>query len=63
MKFKLKKNIIFSHISNEWLEMKKLSIKYSTYVKYDYLVTHHLAIYFDKYDFQKINSSIVSHFF
>lgn len=63
MKFKLKKNIIFSHISNEWLEMKKLSIKYSTYVKYDYLVTHHLAIYFDKYDFQKINSSIVSQFF
>lgn len=61
--FKFKKNVIFSRISNEWLEMKRLSIKYSTYVKYDYLVNHHLTEYFDKYDFQKIDSSMVSQFF
>ena len=40
------KNI--NYICNEWLENKKLSIKYSSYVKYKKIITMYILPFFEE---------------
>lgn len=58
------KNIYtFKKICDEWLEYKKLSIKYSSYVKYDRVVHHYLIDYFGDYGINDISTHIIIQYF
>lgn len=59
---RIRKKILFKDLSNEWLEMKKTKIKYSTYIKYSNLIDYHLVPYFKEYELTKINSVIIRKF-
>ena len=57
------KNISYMKIVNDWLELKKDNIKYSTYLKYKYYIEKYIYDYFKKYNFKKINSDDINNFF
>ena len=62
MKF-LKKEKYFKEVSNEWLLLKKLSIKYSTYTKYENIINTHLNISFDNLLMSEIHEDFVMTYF
>jgi len=49
--------VSFHTISREWLEYKKISVKYSTYIKYKNIVYHHLDYIYEKKDMNQWNES------
>ena len=57
----MSKNFIV--VSREWMYLKKLSVKYSSYVKYENVVNVHLIQYFGKYCLQQINDDIIINYF
>ena len=53
----------YLEITNEWLELKKLSVKYSTFVKYESVVNKHINPFFKNYSIDQINDELVMTFF
>lgn len=49
--------INFKRISREWLEYKKVSVKYSTYIKYKNVVYHYLDNMYEKKDIYQWNEN------
>lgn len=53
----------FQEVSKEWLYFKKLSIKLSTYDKYEVIVLKHLNQKFDNYVLNRFNEELVMNYF
>ncbi len=45
----------FFLVTKEWLELKKMSVKYSSYVKYETVILKHIIPFFDDYTIEQIN--------
>lgn len=56
-------NYNFETITNEWLETKKLSVKYSSYLKYENIIIKQINPYFHNISIEDINDNIVIQFF
>lgn len=52
-----------SEVAAEWLELKKLSVKYSTFVKYEVVINNHINPYFKNYTIEQMNDEIILSFF
>ena len=53
----------FYEVSMEWLMIKKLSIKYSTYTKYETIILNHLNNQFNNLFITDINEDLVMTYF
>ena len=53
----------FEEITNEWLKTKKLSVKYSSYLKYENIVIKQINPYFHNMNLKDIDDHIVIQFF
>lgn len=53
----------FKTLTNEWLEMKKLSIKQSTYVKYEFVLEQHILPYFKDYSLKDLSLKLFISYF
>ena len=53
----------FFLVTKEWLELKKMSVKYSSYVKYETVILKHIIPFFDDYTIEQINDDIIVYFF
>ena len=53
----------FNEVANEWLIIKKFSIKYSTYTKYETIITNHLNKQFNNMNINEISEKIVISYF
>lgn len=53
----------FLLVAKEWLELKKMSVKYSSYVKYETVILKHIVPFFDNYTLEQINDEIIVSFF
>lgn len=53
----------YMNAAQEWLEVKKISIKYSTYVKYEMIVKRQVNAYFASYTIDEINQDLIVRFF
>ena len=53
----------FFLVTKEWLELKKMSVKYSSYVKYETVILKHIIPFFDDYTIEQINDDIIVSFF
>lgn len=54
--------ITISDVCTEWLNMKKLSVKQSTYAKYHYIIKTEILPELGDYPLEKMNSSIINAF-
>lgn len=54
--------ITISDVCTEWLNMKKLSVKQSTYAKYHYIIKTEILPELGNYPLEKMNSSIINAF-
>lgn len=54
--------ITIADICTEWLNMKKLSVKQSTYAKYHYIIKTEILPELGNYPLEKMNSSIINAF-
>lgn len=50
-------------VSNEWLELKRLSVKHSTFNKYESVINIHFKPFFNNYTISQINDELVISFF
>lgn len=57
------KKVNFNHLAQNWLLLKQLSVKHSTYVKYEAVLKHHILPYFKKYNISEINNEMIVLFF
>ena len=53
----------FYEVSNEWLMIKKLAVKYSTYTKYETVIIHHLHIQFNELSLNDVTEEVVLSYF
>lgn len=53
----------FNEVAKEWLIIKKFSIKYSTYTKYETIITNHLNKQFNNMNINEISEKIVISYF
>lgn len=53
----------FYEVSNEWLMIKKLAIKYSTYTKYETVIINHLNVQFNDLYINDISEELVMSYF
>ena len=56
-------DIQFKDLTLEWLSIRKLYIKHSTYIKYENIIEHHLFKYYHDYLAKDINTQSLIHFF
>lgn len=56
-------HITFQSLSVEWLSLKKMYVKYSTYTKYENIINIHLIPYFNEYSLNDINDQLIVLFF
>ena len=56
-------NKCFNEVTNEWLELKKLSVKYSSLVKYEVIIKTHITPFFNSYSIHQINDELILSFF
>jgi len=57
------REISFKEVSNEWLQVKKLSIKNSSYEKYENIVLTHLDKNFGELNIHQINEKMIFSYF
>ena len=57
------KEIEFKTLAFEWLSLKKIYIKHSTYVKYETIINHHILPYFISYSCYDIKNQNIYQFF
>ena len=57
------KNHSYKFVLNEWLNIKKNTIKISTYQKYEFIINNYILIYFQKKKFKNINNDDIIYFF
>lgn len=55
--------ISYMNAANEWLELKKISVKYSTYVKYASVINTHIQPYFHMYMIEDVDEDKILNFF
>lgn len=53
----------FQTVSTEWLNLKKMYVKYSTYTKYENIINLHLIPFFEQYSMYDINDQHILSFF
>lgn len=53
----------FIEVSGEWLELKKISVKESTFNKYECVVSNHINTFFKHYTIDQINDNLAIRFF
>lgn len=54
-----KKCMTFQNLSEEWLNLKKMYVKYSSYSKYENIVYLHLIPFFEKYILNDIDDKLI----
>lgn len=59
----MKKSIKFNDLSREWLEIKKFSVKESTFAKYKNILTTHLDNLFESKNLEELNDNDYRHLF
>ena len=59
----LKEKILFKEIGEEWLYLKKISVKYSTYTKYEGILTIHIMPTFGKLSVEDITEDLIMEYF
>ena len=59
----MQQNKKFLLVAREWLELKKMSVKYSSYVKYETVILKHVVPFFDNYTLEQITDEIIISFF
>ena len=52
-----------SEVADEWLELKRLSVKYSTLVKYEVVVNNHINPYFQNCPIDQMDDEMILSFF
>lgn len=57
------KEIKFNDIALEWLSLRKLYIKHSTFVKYENIINNHILPYFQSYNNNNITNKCIYTFF
>ena len=57
------KTLIFKNLAEEWLYIKRLSVKQSSVVKYETILTQHILPFFKDCDVNQINNLCVIDFF
>lgn len=55
--------IIFKDLVQEWIALKKLSVKHSTFVKYENILAHHILPFYKNCHINKIDSQSILLFF
>lgn len=55
--------ISYMNAASEWLELKKISVKYSTYVKYASVIDTHIQPYFQTYMIEDVDEDKILNFF
>lgn len=55
--------ISYMNAASEWLELKKISVKYSTYVKYASVIDKHIQPYFQTYMIEDVDEDKILNFF
>lgn len=53
----------FKELAFEWLSLRQLSIKHSTYVKYENVIIRHIIPFFENYHFKEISNQNIILFF
>lgn len=53
----------FEKLELKWLEIKRMSVKYSTYLKYENVITSQINPYFKGYKLEDFNDNTIFHFF
>lgn len=53
----------FENLELEWLKIKKMSVKYSTYLKYENVISTQISPYFKEYRLEDFNDTAIFHFF
>lgn len=53
----------FKGLTEKWLELKKLSVKHSTYLKYEDIICNQILPYFEDMNIDKINDHNIIYFF
>lgn len=53
----------YLEVTNEWLELKKMSVKYPTYIKYESIINTHIKTYFKDYSIDGINDDVILNYF
>lgn len=53
----------FENLELEWLKIKKMSVKYSTYLKYENVITTQISPYFKEYRLEDFNDTAIFDFF
>lgn len=53
----------FEKLEFEWLEIKRMSVKYSTYLKYENIISSQINPYFKDYKLEEFNDNTIFHFF
>lgn len=57
------RKIKFEELSFEWLSLKQTYLKHSSYVKYEYIIEHHLLPHFKNISCKKINNQLIFDYF
>ena len=52
--------IILEQVCAEWLDMKRLSVRESTFARYQMIIQKHVLPEFGKYPLEEISSSVVN---
>ena len=56
-------NKLLSELCKEWIEVKKISVKYSSFVKYENVIDRYIIPYFKEYTIQQVNIEVVIEYF
>lgn len=56
-------NTNFEYIALEWLKLRKMAVKYSTYLKYEGIIFKHLIPFFNNYNLSEIDDEAIILFF
>lgn len=57
------KKVLFSKVCNQWLESKKFSVKYSTYVKYEGIIERNIIPHFKNLKINELNDDLIILYF
>lgn len=56
-------NISFDVIAKQWLNIKRMSLKFSSYIKYENVINQHILPYFEEVNIYDIDDEIICDYF
>ena len=56
-------NVVLHVVMAQWLNLKKMQVKYSTFVKYKKVIECHIDPYFGRYAAHDLNEALLYDFF